>query len=194
MKRYVMIVLAFSILAAMAVAQDKPQDKIEISTNPPPPAMSLPIIKQVGKAQAMYNERTDKAIAQTVPLRAAGDGRNGISLRAEFEVVGKKIQKPTTVKLTLYSTAADRAYADNRAVNILLDGQSALSDTAQFESGNTNGQVFLISVVQQISYDLFLKMLSAQKVEIKIGPTAFNLTENHLEALRDLKKLAEQPE
>jgi len=194
MKYYSLIFLGLLVFSATAFAQSKPQDRIEISTNPPPPAMSLPVVKEVGKAKATYNERTDKTAAQTVPFQVVGEWSNGVRLKAGFESTGKKITKPSVIKLTFYSSSENRVLADNRAITILLDGNTVLSDTARYEGGNTNGRIFLITVAQEIPYDLFLKMLTAKKVHMKIGPADFDLKDADLEALKDLKKLIEQAE
>lgn len=194
MKHYARLFLALSVLMASVLAQGKPQDKVDISTNPPPPAMSFPVIKEVGSAKAMYNERTGRTIAQTALLQVTGDWSNGIKLRVGFESVGKTVAKPSTVKLTFHSSATDRIYADNRAISISLDDKNILSDVARFENGNTNGRVFLITVAQEIPYGLFLNILAGKKIRIKIGPTEFDLKASDLESLKDLKKLIDKSE
>jgi len=157
-------------------------------------AMSLPVLKEIGKAKASYNERTDKTIVQTSPLQVAGDFRNGISFRAGYASKGKQITKPESITLTFYSSAQDRTYADNRALLINIDGKVVLSETAKYENGNTNGAVFLISVTQAISYEMFVRLLAANKVQMKLGPTQFELKESDIEVLKDLRKLIDQAE
>jgi hypothetical protein len=164
------------------------QDKVEISTNPPAPMVKLPVVKEVGKAQVVYNERTDKTIVQSPFLQVQGNWRNGILLRASFASSGKNIAKPSFITFTFSSAAGDRTYADNRKLKICLDGNQAFSDTARYEYGNTNGQVYLISVKQDVPYDLFLKIAGAKSVRMQIGPTEFELKESDLDALRDVKR------
>ncbi|HEV8482162.1 MAG TPA: hypothetical protein VGV87_01280 [Blastocatellia bacterium] len=192
MKPHGIVVLLLSIPFLAGPATTWAQSKPEISTNPPPAAMSLPVLREVGKAKASYNERVDKVIVQTSPVQVSGDWRNGIRLRAGYESSGKQIAKPTSITLTFFSSATDRTYADNRAIQIAIDGQSVLSDTGKYDHGNTNGEVFLISVTQIISYDMFVKILAGRKVQMKIGPTEFELKTSDMETLRDLKTLIEQ--
>jgi len=177
-----------TVMGTICIAQDKPQ----VSTNPPPMAISLPVVKEVGKVKLFFDERNDKTIAQTSPLQVQGEWRNGIRLRGSFELPGKKLAAPSTVTLTLFSSANDRTYADNRALKVFLDDKQLLSETAQFERGNTNGEIFMISVKQDLPYDTFLKILNARKVRMQIGPAEFELKETDLEALRDLKRVIEQ--
>jgi len=167
------------------------QDKVEISTDPPAPMPQLPVIKEVGKAKVLYNERINKTIIQTSPLQVQGDWRNGIRLRAAFEISGKEIAKPSNVTLSFFSAASDRTYADNRALKILIDGKEALSGIAHYKSGNTDGEVFLILVTQDIPYELFLRLINANIVKMQIGPTEFELKESDLEAFKDLQRLIE---
>jgi hypothetical protein len=171
----------------------KAQDKVEISTDPPPPAMSnyLPVIKEAGKAKAFYNQKIDKTIVETPGSQVYGNFRNGIRLAVRFESSGKKVTKPSSITLKFSSSAQDRTYADNRALKIFIDGKEVLSETARFGEGNTNGQIFLISVTQDVPYDFFLKLISSQNIKMQIGGAKFELKEGELEALRDIKKILE---
>ena len=165
------------------------QEKVEISTDPPAPAPQWPVVKEVGKAKVLYNERGDKTVVQNAPLEVLGDWRNGIRLRAGFEVSGKEIARPSGMTLSFSSAAGDRTYADNRALKILIDGKEALSGVARYESGNTNGEVFLITVTQDIPYEMFLRLINSKSVKMRIGPSEFELKEGDLEALRDLQRV-----
>src|SRR5688500_16764881 len=69
------------LFTALCVAQEK----VEIPINPPPPPMQpLPVIKEVGKAKVLYNERGNKTLTLTSPLQVQGEWRNGIRLQARF--------------------------------------------------------------------------------------------------------------
>ena len=173
--------------AAICIAQEK----IEISTDPPAPMIYLPVVKEVGKAQVVYNERANTTFVQSPFLRVQGDWQNGILLRASFASPGKNVAKPSFVTLTLSTAASNRKYADNRELKIFLDGKQALSDTARYESGNTNGEIYLISVKEDVPYDLFLTIVGAKIVTIKIGPTEFEMKESDLDALRDVRRAIE---
>ena len=167
------------------------QEKVEISTDPPAPMPRWPVIKEVGKAKVLYNERGNKTVVQTAPLQVQGDWRNGIRLRAGFEVTGKEVAKPSDVTLSFFSAASDRTYADNRALKILIDGKEAVSSVAHYKSGNTNGEVFLITVTQDIPYEMFLRLINAKSVKMRVGPTEFELKDSDLEALKDLQRILE---
>jgi hypothetical protein len=194
MRQLAIFIGSLLMIAVSVLAQSASQDKVEISTNPPPPAMPFPVVKELGKAKARYNERADKLIVQTSPIQVSGDSQNDVRLQAGFILSGKKITKPQTITLTFHSTANDRTYADNRAVSVMLDDNKVLSETARYNHGNTNGSIFLISVTQDVSYETFLKIMAAQKVQMQIGPTKFELKANGRQALEDLKNLIEHQE
>jgi hypothetical protein len=167
------------------------QEKVEISTNPPPMMPRWPVVKEVGRAKVLYNERGNKTIVQTAQLQVHGDRDSDIMFQAGFEVSGKEITKPSDVTLSFFSVARERTYADNRALKILIDGKEALASVARYERGNTNGEVFLITVTQGISYELFLRLINAKSVKVRIGPTEFDLKGNNLDALKDLQRILE---
>jgi hypothetical protein len=167
------------------------QEQVEISTNPPPPMIKLPIVKEVGSVQVVYNARTDKTIVQTHFVQVQGDWRHGILMQASFDSPGKIVIKPSKVTLTFSSAADTRVYADHRQLKISLDGEQTLSEVARYERGNTNGAVYLITVKQEIPYDLFLRICDAKSVKIQTGPTEFALRNSDLSALRDVAKAIE---
>lgn len=191
MKSIIRISLCVSALVLFSVFCCSAQKKVVISTDPPRAALNLPIVKKVGGAKAMYNEKTNKTIIETEPTQVFGDWNNGVRLRARFEVSGKEITKPVQVTLFYYSMASDRKYADNRALKILIDGKAVLSGTARYEEGNTNGEQFMIAVSQNISYDMYLQLVNSKAVNMQIGPAQFDLKESDLEALKDLPRLIE---
>ena len=150
--------------------------------------IKLPIVKEVGSVQVVYNARTDKTIVQTQFLQVQGDWRHGILMQASFDSPGKIVVKPSQVTLTFSSAADTRVYADNRQLKISFDGEQTLSDVARYERGHTNGAVYLITVKQDIPYDLFLRIGRAKRVKIQIGPTEFELRNSDLSALRDVAR------
>jgi hypothetical protein len=179
------LLVLFSVLYCSA------QKKIVISEDPPPALLNLPVVKEVGEAKVLYNERTDKTIIETAPTEVYGDSNNGVRLRAKFEVSGRTVAKPSEVTLVFYSIAPKRTYADNRALKISIDGKETFSGTARYESGNTNGSIFVITVSQNISYEMYLRLINSKSVKMQIGPAQFELKESNLDALKDLKRVIE---
>jgi hypothetical protein len=186
MMRTSFFILALVLFSAVCCSAQK---KVVISTDPPLMALNLPVIKEVGKAKAMYNETTNKTIIETDPTQVFGDWNNGIRLRARFEVPGKEITKPAQVTLYFYSLGPNRKYADNRALNISIDGKMLFSGTASFDSGNTNGKQFIIAVSQKIPFEKYQQLINSKAVKMRIGPAQFDLKESDLEALRDITRI-----
>ena len=150
--------------------------------------LKLPVVRQVGTAEVVYNQRTDKTIVQTPFLQVQGDWHDGILLRVSFDSPGKSIAKPSFLTFTFSSAANTRVYADDRKLKIYLDGKEAFSDMAHYERGNINGVIYLVSVRREVPYALFLKITSLKNTRMQLGPTEFELKASDLEALRDIKR------
>lgn len=69
------------------------QEKIEISTAPPPAMAPIIVLKEGGQAKITFNERKDEAVARTSFLPVYGYPPNGgIGISARFTSQGKKLQ------------------------------------------------------------------------------------------------------
>jgi hypothetical protein len=167
------------------------QQKIEISTDPPAAAISLPVVKQVGKAKVMYSERKDETISQTAFLLVSGESLDGIMIQAGFTSAGKKPVTPKVIMLRISPAAKDRTYVDDRTFKLLLNGKEMLSGTTRFLSANTDGRIVVASLAQDISYELFADISRAHKVRMQVGQTTFDLKDSDLAAFRDLLKCIE---
>lgn len=187
MKTLILLLTLF-IISAFGVSA---QQKVVISTDPPLMAMKLPVVKEVGKAKAKYNERTGKTILETGHSQVFGVWDDGISLQASAELTGKEVVKPALVGLVFNSMAKNRRYADNRALKITADGKVIFSGIAKFLYGNTNGEFFSIGVSQDLPYETYKTLANSKSVKIKIGPAQFELKEADFEALKDLIRLVE---
>jgi hypothetical protein len=168
------------------------QEKVEISPKPPPVMVVAPeSIKEVGKAQALYDWERNRTMVMISPLEVHNAEGNNIRMRAGFILSGKGIAKPPNITLTFFSYASERTYADDRALKIFLDGKEVLSSVAHYLSGNKDGKVYVITVTQEIPYEMFLRLINSKSIKMRIGPTEFELKQSDIEALRDLNKIIE---
>jgi len=58
----------------------------------------------------------------------------------------------------------------------------------------TNNKTIHTALIQEIPYELFIKICEAKKVGLQVGPALFNLNKSDLESFRDLRKLITQEE
>ena len=191
MKQLLYFTFCFCLLFALSTVATA-QEKIVISTNPPPAFVRLPVLREVGQAKVTFNERKNEAIAQTVFLRVFGESLDGIGLVARFATQGKKVTKPEKIILGISPAAKDRTYVDDRTVKIFLGKKQVLNSTSKFVSANSDGRVTIASLEQEIPYKDFVKMSKAKQIKMQIGPTEFELKESDIEAFRDLLKTIEK--
>jgi len=190
------IVRAFSFLVAVylfAIPSTCPGQ----SPPPPPPRPAKPI-RVVGKAEVFYfrNSNTTKV---DVGFTLLGSGRNSpqedtFGVRADFVVSGSKVTRPESINFTLYSYThgTDYRYRNENQVTIFLNDKARMSGTARpwFMNIDPRGGVTEYYVFS-IPYDELLEMTKGNKVGLRLGNTKFDLTGDHIEALRDLSRAIE---
>ena len=183
--------IIFWFLIVTSVATCFAQDNPIISTAPPPPAANYPITKEIGKAKVSYNARNDESISETKISLVYGKSLNGILISAQFLSKGKKIVKPKSINLKIYPAAKDRTYVDDRTIKIIVGKKQLINGTSNFVRANSNGQITLAALNQEIPYEDFVKISKAKNVQMQIGPAVFELKNTDLEAFRDLLKTIE---
>jgi hypothetical protein len=113
------------------------------------------------------------------------------SLYASFTVPGRRIVKPEQVSLIFITSSA--RYENDHVVSISLDGMDYGPWFSEFafnpykSEGNVEGRV-----TAPIPYYVYLEMLEAKKVEIRVGTTRFELNGKDQGALRRLKKTVDE--
>jgi hypothetical protein len=102
-----------------------------------------------------------------------------------FFVKPKSLGPPVVVTLSFYSSSSDWKFLNFHPIAVLADGEGLDLPTPRHR-----GNVFNGGVSEYISVDLplatFIKIANAENVEMRLGLTEMRLTQNHMEALRDL--------
>jgi hypothetical protein len=190
MKQFLHLTFFFCLLFSFSAVVTA-QEKIVISTDPPPAVARFPVLKVVGRAKVTYNSRKQESVAQTDFLHVFGTSLDGIVLWAGFTSQGKKVVRPENITLEILPAAKDRTYVDNRIIKIFLDGRIALDSTSTFVSANSDGSIIDASLKQEIPYELFIKLSKAKQITMQVGPTTFELKGSDIEAFSDLLKTIE---
>ncbi|MCY7374658.1 MAG: hypothetical protein LH472_01640 [Pyrinomonadaceae bacterium] len=191
MKIFINFIFFLTIIFAISTFVSA-QEKIVISTNPPPAYVPLPVLKEVGQAKVTYNERKNEVVAQTTSLQVFGKFLDGIRIQARFATQGKKVVKPEKITLGISAAAKDRTYVDDRSIKILMSEREIVNGTTKFDKAVSDGRVIIASLEQELSYDLFVKITKSKKIKMQIGRTEFELKESDIEAFRDLLRLIEK--
>lgn len=177
----------FYILAVTANASvpltPRPQDTLSL------PGRLIPE-KHLGAATASYFAKDGHVTVQVRPLRVAGDERSGVVLIPSFIVPGKKVVEPKLIDLQFIVDSPARARPPLSRVQIFADGQELAAGapkllTASKPVGGTVTRVLMYKV----AYAKFLRMMEGREVRISLGHTRLDLTEEHLAAMRDLRRM-----
>ena len=115
------------------------QDKIVLSSDPPPMAIPYKLVRKVGTATVGYYDKRDETQARSGFARGADNYR--ISVEASFVSKGTKVSKPAAITLSFFTTWDDRRYVDNRDIEIRLNDKELFSEMATFDWGADGGSV-----------------------------------------------------
>jgi hypothetical protein len=131
------------------------------------------------KDMPIYDVKTDYSYLD------GSEGKRG--LRAFFI----KDRKPASFLLTFTSESNDWRYLRFHDLQILADGERVdLPPTTHTGDVLTGYVSEWISV--SLSYPTFMRLVNAEKLEMRLGITELKVTSNHQEALRDLANKARE--
>jgi hypothetical protein len=90
------------------------------------------------------------------------------------------------IDLIFHGTAAG-ARANNGSLSFVADGQPlALAQTASYRSQPAASGAFNESAKVTMSLAEVMRLTAARRVSVRLGPSQLELTQNHLEALREV--------
>jgi hypothetical protein len=162
-------------------------------------APSKRVFKHTGIIKTSYDKFTDSTMVQLDPLsllgKSAYDDKGRLDMVVMFSHKGVDLITPSYLFLGFISASEDIRFKTDydRRLYVLADGQRfdlgemALNDS-EFQRNKRwdNLTHYSESTWQLIPYETFLQIVNAKNVEMKIGNTEIRLSENHLEALRDI--------
>jgi hypothetical protein len=152
----------------------------------------------VGKAEVFYFKNSNQTKVD-VNFTLLGSARNSpqedaFGAGASFVVSGSKVTRPQTINFTLYSYThgTDYKYKNDSQVTIFVNDKVRGSCTARpwFMNIDPRGGITEYYVFS-IPYDELLEITKGNRVGLKLGNTNFDLTADHIEALRDLSRAIE---
>ena len=120
-------------------------------------------------------------------LSAAGAA---IYLSASFTHQDARRPTTPTMELTFISVAPVQKVRDAHDLVLLYDGAAhSYAGATNYQTRADNAGSTLEAAKVQLSYDDVIALTRAHKVAARLGPAEFELTQNHLEALRELASL-----
>lgn len=121
------------------------------------------------------------------PLSAGAEG--AVYLSASFVHRDVRHGARQTLDLLLLSTSRAVRFRQSHELALVCDGRAlALSSPVRYESKSSGGTIYEATGVTLTAEDL-ASVTGARKVSARLGGVEFELTRNHLEALREMASL-----
>jgi len=188
---------------------DFPTSEVPTDTNP--------IFKQYKTAKSFYDSQTNVTTSQSEYLPNRKIVSAEFSMVAYFKEYGKKVSTPENISLRLALISEEDSFSKDLTFKIFLDGKAVFSKNSQFEYAeeaelekpemdgvkygkkseeedkpdktSTVQNAKYTALIQEIPYELFIKICESKKVRLQVGQTQFNLNKSDLDSFRDLQKL-----
>lgn len=179
------IVLCAALLAA-STAPALAQQKKKTACPVPPPSP----FKHSGQISTRF-DRGANGMRTTLehPRALAAAGAN-IYLSASFTHLDPRQPAAPSLELTFVSVAPAQKFRDAHDLVLIADGAPrSFAGSTNYQTRADNAGSTLEAAKVRLSYDDVLAVTRAHKVSARLGSAEFELTQNHLEALRELASL-----
>ena len=150
---------------------------------------------RIGKASFSYYE-TPEAVAAHTTFYVSGSERTSlvwdfVALTVFFSNRGKHLTAPSSVQFNLNATTYRDGckYKDSHHLIISADNQTLISTDLSWAQVSTNEHLrrCIELYTFRMSYEQFVQLANAKKVDMKLGRKELNLKEDHLNALRTME-------
>jgi hypothetical protein len=119
---------------------------------------------------------------------------NGLHLYASFYYQDPRLRTAPAIEIYFISAAKKPLYKDAHDLNLTADGSAwALSGAAQYYTEDGPKGTKLEKTRITLTYADLLNLIKARRVRARLGATEFELTNNHLESLREIAMLMAPP-
>lgn len=137
-----------------------------------------------------YDKVADKMRTTLEHPRILGKEGDRVYLSASFTHEDPRRPVRPSIEITLIAVSVKPRYEKAHDLTILTDGKRWMpAGAAQYRAQtNSSGSVFEATKVT-LTYDDLLGIIKAKIVEARLGLDNFQLSENHLESLRELASL-----
>jgi hypothetical protein len=178
--RIALLTVAFILASAVSVFAQKQYCEI------PPPSP----FKHNALIVTRYDQPTKRmktVLEHPVSLSRGGDA---VYLSASFFFSDPRLRNVPMLEIHFISISKEPKYRDSHDLDLLADDARApLVGQAQYKSGKGQNKLVQEVVRATITYDTLFRLIQARRVTARLGSTQFELTNNHLEALREVASL-----
>ena len=115
---------------------------------------------------------------------------NGLHLYASFFYQDVRLRSAPMIDIFFISAAKKPVYRDSHNLRITADGNAwPFTGVAQYYTENGANGMTLEKTKITLTYASLLNLIKARRVRARLGATEFELTNNHLESLREIANL-----
>ncbi|MBD0369737.1 MAG: hypothetical protein ICV60_02700 [Pyrinomonadaceae bacterium] len=120
-------------------------------------------------------------------LTSVGDP---VYLAADFAFQDPRLKTKPTVDISFVSMSKTPRFEFSHALSLLIDGLPwPVAAPVQYSSQKQSGGVYLEITKVTLTYDSLVNLIQGKRVSAQLGMTKFELTSNHLEALREIANM-----
>ncbi|MEK6324696.1 MAG: hypothetical protein AABN33_23895 [Acidobacteriota bacterium] len=175
---YRRLVLFAVALVATAAASSSAQD----AASRPPTERPFKHSTEIFEA---YVSDADAVLVKSKPIRIVGGSGGEVELTAEFASRGQEVTRPDSILLGFISRSRVAKYNASTHLVLKADGEQISFDTTQLKIFVLNDSVIEM-LFTPIPCNIFLRIANAKTVQVSLGDIKLELTEGHLEVLRDV--------
>ncbi len=113
-----------------------------------------------------------------------------VYLAAEFAFVDPRLKTKPTIDISFVSMSKSPRFEYSHSVSLLIDGQPwPVAAPVQYSSKKQSDGLYLEITKVTLSYDSLLNLIQGKKVAAQLGMMRFEMSNNHLEALREVANM-----
>lgn len=115
---------------------------------------------------------------------------NGLHLYASFFYQDPRLSSAPTIDIFFINATKKPAYRDSHDLSLVADGNAwPLNAAAQYYLEDGPKGMTIEKTKITLTYTSLLSLLKSRRVTARLGATEFQLTNNHLESLREIAML-----
>ena len=128
-------------------------------------------------------------------LEHPNDLGDGLHLAASFYYTDPRLRTPPTIDIIIVAASKHPRFRDSHDLSLMPEGNSgwAFSGPAQYSTDDGPKGTKLERAKITLSYADLLNLTRARRVRLRLGATEVELTNNHLESLREVASLMAPP-
>jgi hypothetical protein len=122
--------------------------------------------------------------------RSLTGGGDPVYLAADFAFQDPRLRTKPTIDISFVSMSKMPRFEFSHALSLLIDGEPwPMASPVQYSSKKQSDGIYLETTKVTLTYDSLINLIQGRRVSAQLGITKFELSNNHLEALRELANM-----